>query len=520
MASMADLVTEVPTLSLPTRMQYRFREITKIGKATVPITPSIGQAPVKAGDTIIVELPFNTVIDLTTFIMEFDGETTDNGKITTGPTNHRQTRFFPRNTASIIEQLDVEVNGQSRFSCNNYGLLYNTLFDLTCAQDSLNRRKVGENADPSSKYYTDATGNVRERRGYSIGNVTNDTVSDKDHYVIRSWLGLLSPSTSIIDTNLLGSVVIKIRLAPPTCLILGAQCDTSVNNIAENADNNETGVVVSAASGDATPINSTQPDYTLKNVKFSIVRYQMPADFYASEAAKLKSGAVFKLWFSNYTIQSCPRVRANNKQGVNRTSISTKSLDWVMGTFRLPDYDTISYPLNSLKPSPSSYGVVGSTKRTWEDQVRAGLRRLFNNSRYFARNGSSITKTQWTVGFKEEPARNMQQQFDHVLQHFNIQNDQGAGGMYPGIQSLHHFRETFYCDIVSLTCNQSETDYVIAGLDTQETPLQITWDVTSEPTGIIDELIPDVSKDCTPYLICGYTSCLEMQGGRQITLIN
>jgi hypothetical protein len=81
MASMADLVTEVPTLSLPTRMQYRFREITKIGKTTVPITPSIGQAPVKAGDTIIVELPFNTVIDLTTFIMEFDGETTDNGKI-------------------------------------------------------------------------------------------------------------------------------------------------------------------------------------------------------------------------------------------------------------------------------------------------------------------------------------------------------------------------------------------------------------------------------------------------------
>ena len=107
MASMDDLVTEVPTLSLPTRMQYRFREITKIGKATVPITPSIGQAPVKAGDTIIVELPFLTVIDLTTFIMEFDGETTDNGKAPSGPSNHRQTRFFPRNTASIIEQLDV-----------------------------------------------------------------------------------------------------------------------------------------------------------------------------------------------------------------------------------------------------------------------------------------------------------------------------------------------------------------------------------------------------------------------------
>ena len=54
--------------------------------------------------------------------------------------------FFLVTSASIIEQLDVEINGQTRFTCNNYGLLYNTLFDYTAAQDSLNRRKVGENA--------------------------------------------------------------------------------------------------------------------------------------------------------------------------------------------------------------------------------------------------------------------------------------------------------------------------------------------------------------------------------------
>jgi hypothetical protein len=141
-------------------MQYRFREINKILKQTVYLVPNNGQASVSAGDTIIVELPHNSVIDFSTFVMDYTGETTQGGKENGGAPGFVQTRFFPRNTASIIEQLDVEINGQTRFTLNNYGFVYNTLFDLTAAQDSLNRRKVGENADPSSKYVADAVTGV------------------------------------------------------------------------------------------------------------------------------------------------------------------------------------------------------------------------------------------------------------------------------------------------------------------------------------------------------------------------
>lgn len=527
MSDLTDPEVRGTSMELPTRMQFRFREINKILKQTVTLTPNNGQATVNAGDTIIVELPHNSVIDLTTLIMEYEGATTHMGKTNTGAGAYVQTRFFPRNTASIIEQLDIEINGQTRFTLNNYGLLYNTLFDLTAAQDSLNRRKVGENADPSSKYFvsTDATGRIlTERRGYSTGLEADGSGLDRENYVIRSWLGLLSPSTSIIDTNILGSVVIKIRLAPPTCLIEGAVSDISINQVLTTNVANDTGVEVPGvvAGGAITALNR---NYSLSNVKFTIVRYDLPSEFYMTEASRLASGAVFKLWFSNYSIQSCPAVPAGNKQGVNRTSISCRSLDWVMGLFRLPSYDTPQGPLNSIGPAPSTLGPVGQTKHTWESQVRAGLRRLFNNSRYFARNGSSITDCAWQVGHSLYPTRTVQQQFDAALQHFNIQNDQGSGGMYPGIQSLHHFRETFYCDILSLNCNQSETDYVISGLNTQETPLQITWNVhaTALP-GPIDTLIPfnaaGTTEPCTPYLISGYTSCLEIRGNRQITLIN
>jgi hypothetical protein len=519
-------------MELPTRMQYRFRELNKILKQTVTIIPNNGQSDVRDGDTIILELPHNSVVDLNTFIMEYIGETNHAGKTNAGAgdgvNGALQTRFFPRNSASIIEQLDVEINGQTRFTCNNYGLLYNTLFDYTAAQDSLNRRKVGENADPSAKVIFDVAADgdpsFFERRGYSTGVLVDGfggSARDRDNYVIRSWLGLLNPSTAIIDTNILGSVVIKIRLAPASCLMIGAPSNDVIYPF-PNAYDTDTFIPLTAV-GQGAALAPEPPGYTLKNVKFSIVRYDMPQEFYMSEASKLASGTVFKLWFPNYSIQSCPSVAVGNKKGVNRTSISTRSLDWVLGTFRLADYTLIQEPMNTFPPSPAAYGPIGTTKSMFESQVKAGCRRLFNNSRYFCRNGTSVTDCTWIVGNSRYPSRNIQQQFDALLQHFNFQNDQGSGGMYPGIQSLIHFQETFYGDLLSLNCNQSESDFVISGLDTQETPLQITWEVNSKQVNSApstEQLYQDAASLCTPYLICGYTSCLEIAGGRQITLKN
>ena len=93
-------------MELPTRMQYRFRELNKILKQTVTIIPNNGQSDVRDGDTIILELPHNSVVDLNTFIMEYIGETNHAGKTNTGAGVGEfgclTTRFFPRNSASII----------------------------------------------------------------------------------------------------------------------------------------------------------------------------------------------------------------------------------------------------------------------------------------------------------------------------------------------------------------------------------------------------------------------------------
>jgi hypothetical protein len=225
------------SFEIPERMKYKFREIKNIFKHQIRFFASTGQQEVQAGQTIMCELPNNTVVDLASFTMQYVGKTTHNGKAGVGASDYIQSRFMPRNSASIIQELTVDINGQSRFSLNDYNLVWNILFDNTAAQDSLSRRSAGsENADPSRKHFK--LGNsIMERRGYPIAKnpeavgTTEDekkVAYDEQLYIIRSWLGLCSSqaTTTIIDTTLLGSVVIKIRLASPTILMLG-ECSTS-----------------------------------------------------------------------------------------------------------------------------------------------------------------------------------------------------------------------------------------------------------------------------------------------------
>jgi hypothetical protein len=60
----------------------------------------------------------------------------------------------------------------------------------------------------------------------------------------------------------------------------------------------------------------------------------MGPEFDYAEANVLKSGVKYKPWFPNSTVQSGRPVPSNNKATTERFSISTQSLDYVIGTFR------------------------------------------------------------------------------------------------------------------------------------------------------------------------------------------
>jgi hypothetical protein len=249
----------------------------------------------------------------------------------------------------------------------------------------------------------------------------------------------------------------------------------------------------------------------------------MGPEFDAIEANVLGSGQKYKLWFPNYTVHSGRPVPSNNKATTERFSISTQSLDYVIGTYRLPNYDTIGQPLNTLLSYQNSL-EEGTSRATAESQINNGLRRVYNQSRYFAHNGDSITTTKWRIGNNTFEPKTIEEDFNGLLQHFNIHQDT-VSGMYPGINSIGAFREHSYASICSLNFPEKGDTYIVSGLDTEQTPASIEWIVTSStytPTangGLAGNYQITNADNCLPYIICAYNSHMEIGAGRIINLI-
>jgi hypothetical protein len=520
---------------IPIAMQWQIKRLKVLQKEIVTMTPNKTH-DVRPGQTIIVDLPYNSKVDLSSFSWFYDGSTTHNGCILNGPVGYVQSRFFPRNSSSVIQKFTVKVNGGIKVDIPDYNFVYNMLHDYTQGADALKRRQTGgENSDPSNKLYMTA-GDIIERRGYSLApfdaaeDALNILARDKERYCVRSWLSLFggNASTQVVDTQMLGTVTIEIQLAPASILMLGVATSATgtadgVTVAANGPSKIEVGRTdIAANTGRGAVIAGERADYTLTNLEFRCVRYHMGPEFDSVAANILGSGQKYKLWFPNYTVQSGRPVASNNKGTTERFSISTQSLDYVLGTFRLPNYEVEGLPLNTRFSNQESL-EEGLTAATAEQQVDSGLRRVYNQSRYFAHNGDSIVTTKWRIGNNSFEPQTLAEQYNTLLQHFNIHQDT-TSGMYPGINSLGAFREHSYASICSLNFPEKGEIFTVSGLDTEQTPASIEWIVTANAYtpvgGLAGAGVAITTVDnCLPYLICAYSSHLEIGNGRVVNLI-
>jgi hypothetical protein len=521
-----------------------------VSKQTLKIVPLSGQTVATNGQKVIVTLPPNSLVDLSTFEMNFTGETQHRGNnVGTNVGNYVQKAYFPRNTASLIENLEVKINGQSRQNINQYGYIYNILHDFTCGFDAVGKNKVGCNADPSLKSVY-RNGQVVRYAGYPLG-CTSDVngVVDKEEYTIRQWLGFLggNASTSIIDTSLYGDITIEITLAPSDVLMLSPVTPTLTSYT--STANNETGI--STIAGSAVQLTAPQgTGYILSNIGFQIVRYDMPSSYYQAVAGVLESGAVFKLYYPNYSSFMSTN-QPLQKTGVSRFNISTQSLDMVISTFQVQDRGVQQAPILGLwaangagsLPGDSSFGFntgatntgltavasgageMGTYTKSFNFGLTAGWPKTLNNSKYFVRNGEGIQSCTYIVGNVRLIPETIAEQFNGVLRAWNSQNDI-LGGLYPGIQSIAHYQTQFYAHVLSLNVTNEHDMYTVSGLNCSATPMSIAWEVTSTSTAPanIDQQATSngniwrtgAANSATPIMIACYTSRLEVSAGRQI----
>ena len=134
--------------SFPKNLAYAVKTLSGFSKSTVKLLPDNRTATVQSSDIVRVRLPQNSLVDLRTFTLCYDGSTESD---TAGNKAH-----FPRLSSSIIETLTIFVNGTQIENIQNYHLLNNTLYDLDGGGIDQQAKRHLENIDPSV-YYTPTT---------------------------------------------------------------------------------------------------------------------------------------------------------------------------------------------------------------------------------------------------------------------------------------------------------------------------------------------------------------------------
>lgn len=152
----------------------------------------LGNSSARHGDIIQVELPANSIVDLSSFAWAFEVEY--------GASGGAGAAHLPINAEALISRLAVEVNGQTLVNITNYNTLYHALLYMSATEDYQRQRKIAQS-------------NTSDGIAAGSCQVVNNAVATRQH-MIDSWLGFLGTAKpNFIDTALLGNVRITITLA-------------------------------------------------------------------------------------------------------------------------------------------------------------------------------------------------------------------------------------------------------------------------------------------------------------------
>jgi len=308
----------------PRNLAYSVKSLSAFSKTTVKLTPDKWMN-VGATETIRVKLPPNSLIDLRTLSMYFKGTATSStGKV-----------HFPRLSSSVIDQMSLYVNGTMIENIQQYGLLYNTIFDLDCGGiDQMSKRSVLENIDPSVSY------SANSATGATTMVVNADKTQNSDtnkKMMINNWLGFIgSASTPVIDTNDCSDIYLEMRFNSPNILW---------------------------SAGD---VAATGADFSLSDIHFTISKivFNSP-DYYNLKASKLL-GQGLVIGYQTYIANKSSVVNKGTSLSYT-VNINSTSLDQVIGTFLDKDYSSIKPLLDASptnNPSPAFLTVSAKKSRT------------------------------------------------------------------------------------------------------------------------------------------------------------
>lgn len=289
--------------SFPKNLAYNVKTLSGFSKTIVKMTPTPNSA-VSAGQTLKVRLPSNALLDLRTLTMYYEGTCTN-----TGGTGNGYLRF-PRLSSSIIDTLNIYINGTLIENITEYGHLYSTLYDLSCAGDQTAKRFL-ENSDPSilvDNGSTDITCPTFKATAFGAAGGGKVAHATAQPFYINNWLGFIgSSSTNVIDSNDCGVIELEIRLKPKEILW--------------------------ATNGDAagTVANLSNPNYSIDNVVFTIQKIVFNDPLYYNMKASKLLGDGLTIGYNTYICSKSSSQAKGTSMNI-QANINTTSLDQLICT--------------------------------------------------------------------------------------------------------------------------------------------------------------------------------------------
>jgi hypothetical protein len=137
-----------------------------------------------------------------------------------------------------------------------------------------------------------------------------------------------------------GPIVLEITLAPSGVLMLGKLTENA-DLAAVTAANSEIGVDIASSTKVGAAVAAEGTSYKLSDISFTMVRYDLPKAITDAMTAVLESNSVYQYWFPSYTSFMGQPV-TGSKTGTTRISLSTSSLEMLIGTFMVQNRDTQS----------------------------------------------------------------------------------------------------------------------------------------------------------------------------------
>ena len=503
--------------SFPKNLAYNVKSLSGFSKTVVKLTPTPNTV-VEAGNTFKVRLPPNTLVDLRTLSLFYEGTCTaasGNGWLR-----------FPRLSSSIIDTLNIYVNGTLIENIQDYGHLYSTLYDISAAGDQTAKRYL-ENSDPS--IYVESTTNVAFD-DETCGKVVKATAHtgglaahvSKQIFCINNWLGFLgSSSTSVIDTNDCGVVEIEIRLKNSSILW------------ATNGD----------AAGAAPTL--TGANYSINNISFNINKIVFNDPLYYNLKASKLLGDGLTIGYTTYICSKSGAQSKSTSMNIN-TNVNTTSLDQLILTSAPAtpeiqnlllysaggaDVSQLSFqqakagvnftvagaaatvaPVVTFSPHTNTVGVgtTGATKGLYtKNDPTSGD--LFNQSQAFRRDLVGLATSSVEINnipLTPQPLKPWEM-FNETLIALGNANLDMSAGVHEGCLSLQHYMKYYGCHIVSLENIQTDGFYK-SGLDGKSSALNIVWKPSFESAST-NSIIPVIYAKCTRMLV--------ISEGHQITVI-